>query len=251
MTNFTELFTTYSNLELLQIIDSPDRYQPLAVETAKTIWESRQLSEVDIQIAQEELANLKQEKEKQIQKRKDIGNKMEHIADTVFSPITMNPTENLGLQKIINFISVVFGVLFLIEVFKKFGMLRFVISEDQTKLDMEMILFFMPLLVVPLATILFFRRKKMGWVLLAGFLTYSVFTTARIFLLVWNMQQTGFSGNSIFPQASPVSYLLVLLFFTGNLVAICTKGIREIFFIRLKEMIMLIVLVALLSVFIN
>ena len=37
MTEFTERFKTYSNTELLKIIDNPDDYQPLAVEAANSI----------------------------------------------------------------------------------------------------------------------------------------------------------------------------------------------------------------------
>jgi hypothetical protein len=49
MTDFTEKFTAYSNTDLLKIIDSPDDFQPLAVETAKSIFASRQLSDKDKQ----------------------------------------------------------------------------------------------------------------------------------------------------------------------------------------------------------
>ena len=61
MTDFTEKFKTYSNTELLKIIDNPDLYQPLAVETANSIIASRQLTDQEFANAKAELetSNIK------------------------------------------------------------------------------------------------------------------------------------------------------------------------------------------------
>jgi hypothetical protein len=48
---FYEKYKTYSNSELLKIIEIPNDYQSQAVETAKTIFSDRQLSEDEIKVA--------------------------------------------------------------------------------------------------------------------------------------------------------------------------------------------------------
>ena len=79
MNDFTEKFKTYSNTDLLKIIESPDDYQPLAVETAKIIFSSRQLSEEDIENAKADLESQRQEKEIQTQKKRKIALTAEYV----------------------------------------------------------------------------------------------------------------------------------------------------------------------------
>ena len=43
-----EEYKTYSNTDLLKIIEHPDNYQPQAVDTAKTVFSGRQLTAIRI-----------------------------------------------------------------------------------------------------------------------------------------------------------------------------------------------------------
>jgi len=60
--DFTEKFKTYTNTELLRIINNPEGYQPIAVGKAKKIFKDRQLSDEEIKFAQNELEKNGQEK---------------------------------------------------------------------------------------------------------------------------------------------------------------------------------------------
>ena len=46
--DFTEKFKTYTNTELLRIINNPEGYQLIAVGKAKKIFKDRQLSDEEI-----------------------------------------------------------------------------------------------------------------------------------------------------------------------------------------------------------
>lgn len=237
MTDFTEKFSTYSNRDLLKIIDSPDDYQPLAVETAQTIFASRQLSDHDIENAKAELAELKREKEEKDQKKKDFENKIKDIGDSVLSLFNPIQTERPNSDKIIKIISIIFGGLFLFHLYQEFWMIRFMLTDSGANWDFSTVLFFFPLILVPTATILFFKRKKIGWTLLTIFLTYSDVLSANLFIGTLNRQPSGFPLlDDIFPQTSPVTHIITLLFFTGTLWAICKKDIREIYTIDKKHM---------------
>lgn len=76
---FTDRYKNYSNSELLKIIDNPNNFQPLAVETAKAIFESRQLSDEDIEIAKATIAIQRQEKEAHDEKEKSSAIKVKNI----------------------------------------------------------------------------------------------------------------------------------------------------------------------------
>lgn len=247
MTDFTEKFTTYSNTDLLKIIDSPDDYQPLAVETAKTIFASRQLSDKDIEIATAELDALKQEKEAKDQKKKDLENKMKNVAASVLSMANPIQAETPNSDKIIKIVSIVFGGLFLFRLYKELGMISFMFTDSEAKWDFSMVLYFLPLLIVPTATILFFKRKKIGWTLLAIFLSYSAVGSIGLLIMTLNSEPSIFL-DLLFPQISPETYIMTLLFLAGILWTICKKEIREIYSVDKKFMYGTIGIIAVITV---
>jgi hypothetical protein len=248
MTDFTEKFTTYSNTDLLKIINSPDDFQPLAVETAKAIFASRQLSDMDIEIETAELHALKQEKETKDHKKKGLENKVKNITVSVLSTVNPIQAETPNSDKIIKIVSIVFGGLFLFRLYKEFGMFSFMFTDSGAKWDFSMVLYFLPLLIVPTTTILFFKRKKIGWTLLAIFLSYSAVSSIGLFILTLNREPSAFPAlENIFPQTSPTTHIMTLLFFAGILGTICKKEIREIFSVDQKYMFRTIGIIATLT----
>ncbi len=237
MTDFTEKYTTYSNTDLLKIIDSPDDYQPLAVETAKTIFASRQLSDKDIEIATAELDALKQKKEEKDQKKKALENKVKNIAASVLSTVNPIQAETPNSDKIIKIVSIVFGGLFLFQLYQEYEMISFMFTDSGAKWDFSVVLYFLPLLIFPTATILFFKRKKIGWSLIASFLSYSAVGYIGLFIFTVNSEPSNFPVlDNIFPQTSPSTHIVNSLFFAGILWAICKEEIREIYTVDKKYM---------------
>ncbi len=100
MPDFTERFRQYSNSDLLKIIDSPDDYEPSAVETAKTLLASHQLSDHAMAIAKAELAVLNQAKDAKDQKKKGLELSMKKVGASILSTVnpiqTQKPTLNPG-----------------------------------------------------------------------------------------------------------------------------------------------------------
>lgn len=248
MTDFTEKFKTYSNTELLKIIDNPDAYQPLAVETAHSILSSRQLTDQEFANAKAELETQRQDKEAQDKKKKDFENKLKNIGASVLSTVNPIQFETPNTDKTIKIVSIVFGGLFLFQLYKEFGMISFMFTDNKAKWDFSMVLSFLPLIIVPTATVLFFKRKKLGWTLLVIFLTYSAVSSVELFIHTLNMQPSGIPVlDNIFLQISPTTYLLALLFFVGTLWTICKEGIRKVYTIDKKYMFKTIGIVATLT----
>ena len=252
MTEFTERFKTYSNTELLKIIDNPDDYQPLAVEAANAILSSRQLTDEDFANARAELGTQRQEKKVQDKKKKDFENKVKDIGTSVLSAVNPIPAETPNPDRIIKIISIVLGVLFLFQLYKEFGMIIFMFTDSEAQRETGMALYFLPLIIIPIAIILFFRRNKLGWTLLMIFLTYSAVSSVGMFILTLNTQPSGIPVlDKIFPQTSPEIHILAFLFFSGILWRICKVEIREIYSIDKKYMLTAISVVAAITVLIN
>jgi hypothetical protein len=242
--NFTDRYKNYSNSELLKIIDNPNDFQPLAVETAKNIFSSRQLSSKDIEIAKSELAMQRQEKEVQNEKKKVFENKVKNIGSSLIDTFNPVQTTTRTTDKIIKIISIVFGGLFLFMLYREFGVIKFMFTDNEAQWDFSMVLYFLPLIIVPTAAILFYTRKKLGWTLLAIFLTYSLANAIVLFLIELNRQPSGFSAlDNLFPATSIAIYIGTIIFYGGTLWAICKEDIREIYTIDKRTMFKTIILI--------
>lgn len=230
MTEYTELYQRLSNSELLTIIGGSKKYNPIAVETAKTEIEKRQLSEEEIKQAKSKIIQKKTAKKREIEKQKEHVEKLRKNASTIFD--TLNPIQN-GIQtpeKIIKLIILIFGGLAIYRLYKQYGMFRFMFTDSGADWDISMVEYFFPIILLPVAVILFWNRLKLGWILLTIFLTYSAFNAIVLFVMNLGRQPAGIDAfEEIFPTVSPVVYFMTLLFFGGFLYLICKQGVRNIF----------------------
>ena len=243
---FSERFKTYSNAELLRVIENPNDYQPQAVETAKEIFAGRKLSEIEIKIVKDELEVEKQEKLRKERQKQAVEDKVKNIGKSVFDQINPIQKETPTSEKTIRIISIIFGGLFLFQLYKEFGMLKFMFTDSYSEWDFSMVLYFLPLIIIPTATILFYMRKKAGWLLLTIFLTYSAVSAIGMIILTMNRKQSGIEGlDSLFPQIPSLTYMLAFLFYSGIIWTISREKIRIIYSISKLTMTLTISIVTL------
>lgn len=136
---FAEKFKTYTNTELLRIIDNPDGYQPNAVETAKTIFSDRQLTEEEIKIAKDELEIERQEKSNKEQKKRAVEDKFKNFGKSILDNVNPIQNETPTTEKTIKIISLLFGGLFLFQLYKEFGMISFMFTDSSAGWDFSMV----------------------------------------------------------------------------------------------------------------
>lgn len=112
--NFATLYKTISNAELLDILENPDDFQPLAVEAASIEFKKRNLSAAEIEIAKEILRGKTLEKERQKENLKKIENSFRSTGQTLLD--TLNPIQEgtVNIEKTIRFIVISFAVFFCI-----------------------------------------------------------------------------------------------------------------------------------------
>ncbi len=230
MTQFTERYKNFSNSDFLKIIKESSKYNPIAVETAITEIDSRKLSEQDLNQANSEINEQKEKRKFEIEKRKHQEEKFKKNASTLFD--TINPIQN-GIQtseKIIRSTILIFAGISIYRIFKEFRILRFMLTDSGEKWNLSMVEYFAPLILLPLATFLFWQRKKIGWILLSIFLTYSAIMAIGIFFISLIRQTSEIPVlESIFPTVSLITYLMTSIFFGGTLWLICKENIRYIF----------------------
>ena len=239
LNDFGEYYKTISNTELLIILENPDDYQPIAVEAAKKEFTNRQLSDIEITEAKQPFLIKKLREDKQKEKIKSIEAKVKNTGTTIID--TLNPIQEgvTSTEKIIRFIVIVFSGIFLYQLITGFGMIRAYV-KDIPQFPFESSLFLFPFIIIPIAIIIFWKRKTMGWILLTIFLTFSVVAAlwGLFFSITWKPSGSGF--DSLFPKPSPFTYIVQLIFLGGTQYVICKQKIREIFNINEEKMLMAI-----------
>ena len=233
--DFSKYYKTISNTELVKILENQSDYQPSAVEAAKQEFSDRHLSDTEIKEAKEPLIVKQILKEKQNKKVKAIEEKIKTTGLTLIE--TLNPIQSgiPSTEKTIRLIVIGFGGIFLYQFIKDFRMhLGFL--KDFSRFPFESILYFLPLILLPVATYAFWKRKTIGWTLLLIFLTYSVCNSLLSLFYSITWKSSGSSGFEVFfPRPSPTKYIIQSAFLLAAIVVICKASIREVFSVKEKK----------------
>ncbi|HLN96755.1 MAG TPA: hypothetical protein VK183_14060 [Flavobacterium sp.] len=249
--DFKAKFTTYTHTELLRIVNNPGRYQPEAVETAKALLAERQLTDEEIRIAEDALEAEKRESDEKERRQKAVEDTFRSLGHSLLEKLNPIQEGSPTTDKTIRLISLLFGGFFLLQLFREFGMIRYILTDDSMQWDLSMVLYVAPLVTVPIATILFYKRHKLGWLLLALFLTCSTVSALVNLMLAFTREPSGIAAlDSLFPRPSPFASLLTCLFFAGNLWAIGRETVRGVYGIARQTLILTIALSAVLSLLI-
>ena len=244
--DFYERYKTYSNSQLLDIIEHPGDYQPDAVETAKAIIQNRKPTEDEMKIARNELDAVSDEKSRKEQQKKEVRDKLKSISQTVIDHI--NPVQDTfsSTQKKIRIISIVFGALYFLWIYKEFGMLHFMFTDRSAEWGFDMITYILPLIFIPTLVILFYKKKKAGWYLLMIHLVYSAISMIWLLHMSFKVRDLDVPGiDSIISTAPVIIYILAFLFFAGMIGVISQKDIRSVYAIKKQTAILTIIIITL------
>ncbi|MEM6397594.1 MAG: hypothetical protein AAF741_14685 [Bacteroidota bacterium] len=245
MDNFAQRFSKFQNQRLFQIIDSPQDYDPEAVEAAKNELANRKIAQSEIdnyKAKSQEKRDSKLEKANRQKANRDyfIGSISEFSA--ALSPVQIG--DKTARQKIVWF-SILFGAVALHSAYTSAVSIYFdfqygeLVSSD-IEYNIILIMGFIPLISV----ILFWLIYRVGWILLTGYLIFSAASSLLAFLysFEWSNQlDAGYTyGNldytieRIFPTTSPWVYLLHLVFYLGAFWLVFGADVRNTFKIEKK-----------------
>jgi len=233
MSNFYERFVNYSNSQLQEILDKSTDYQPLAVEAAKEILENRNLSKEEVQIAREEIDNQVKLNEVKNREKEIIENKVKDFGKEVINTIHPIQTNVLSVNRTILMVSIVLGILSLSKFYQEFEFIKFMLASSTSEWDASIILYFFPLVILPLGTLLFWIRKKTGWILLTIYLTFMALAAIFRFIYIQTTEPSGFSPlDDLTTNNSILKHLWSLFLNVGLLWVILKENIRKIYIIE-------------------
>jgi len=149
-------------------------------------------------------------------------------------------------KRTITIISILFGVFFLFELYE-FG--RFMLVSDYVKWNWAAVFEFLSLIVMLITAILFYLRKKIGWIILTIFLTYAAVSAIRMLVLI---MPKGVEELKYLTALLPLIFVLIpifkFLFFSGIIWVISKEKIRNIYSISKRTMILTISIVIFVAV---
>ena len=245
--DFNKKFQTYSTTELLKIIENAADYQPQAVEAAKTILAHRQLSGAELETAKSELETERQQKANAQQQKRETENRVKNTSKALFQQI--NPMQK-GLptsERVIRGVSIFLGVLFLVHLHRQFNLLRLVFTGSFVDW-IDVVLYLSPFLIILAVAVLFFMRKKVGWLLAAAFFTYSAISAVVMSVFAATWQPSGIEAlDALFSPNPIMSYVFAFLLFASVVWAISRENVREVYLISKKTAILSIFVVAFLT----
>lgn len=246
MFDFQEKFKERNNVDLLKILLNPEAYQPKAVDAAKIIIESRQLSEEEISAAEALIKEEKQIAADKVKSKKDMENKVKSYSLSALRSINPIEAEAPSPIRIVKIISIILGGLFLLNLSFNLRMLWLSLPESPDW-NIYSVLLFLSLLLTPVAIVLFFKRSRMGWIFIVGLLTYHIAISLENFIAGLIMEFTSNSYlDAIFHQPSPIGDFLVLGFYIVLLWAVCKKKVRSLYSINQQKMLSTIAIVTVL-----
>lgn len=157
---FADLYKTYSNAQLLEILDMAEHYQPEAVQVAEDELKSRNLNQDDLRSAANELERKKLGPLADIESVQGKETATEQIKNILWPD---NPSEKKISRRIY-----IFSAFFALISFELVLELRGVFSQRNLTADPLDIFELAQVVLTGLtivSTVLFFLRKKAGWIL--------------------------------------------------------------------------------------
>jgi hypothetical protein len=234
--NFIEYYKTISNAELLSILEKPADYQDAAIKAAKKEFSDRKLSVEEIKEARQELFEKQIQKIKQREKEKAVEDKIKKAGQALFDGINPFHSAISSTEKNIRIIIFAFGILFLYQSIIEFKIILLCIKGILGS-PLENSFYLLPHLLLPIATFMFWKRKMIGWILLASFVVFSTVITIAMLIQSFLWKPSGFATlDNLFPRPSTTSYIIPLILFIWTLYILCKTNIREAFSVDSQKM---------------
>lgn len=250
MNEFQERFKNFDNLKLLKIIEDAENHQLIAVEAAKLELSNRNVSDEEVQTIKDEFKARQAKVDKRKGQIRKVENKAKAIGTELFETVRPIQKEPQTIDRKINLIVIVFGLLATYQIFKEFGMIQFMFTDSLAEWDFSMVLYFLPMIILPIAVFLFWKRNKIGWILMGAFFVYNIVNAIGMFFLTWewskeyeytndyssgDLQIEFLEREGLFPQPNPIVYLIILVLFGATLWTIFKEDLRNKFKVDVKS----------------
>lgn len=239
MNQFTKLYKTFSDSELLKITRSPDDYQPDAVDAARKEIDARQLTDEELKTAETELEKEEQEKRQKKEKRKAVENKIKGFANSL-NPIN---EEKPTTERQILLLTVVFGFKSVYRLYSGLDLIDYMFFSQASEWNGLTFFYVLLVFLLPVSIVLYWLRKPIGWIGLTAFLSYSTLESIGAIIGYVLYEPSGIPAlDRISPTFQPVTQIAALALFAGSIWLLTKPDMRMAYSINTMTAITTIVL---------
>lgn len=231
--DFAERYKKSSNSELLEILQNPSQYQLIALTASKSEFASRKLPDDEVNEARQILLDKKNKIDRKIEKQDEIKAKLIDAGNVVYDTVSPFQSTISTAGKIIKITAIAFTFLIIYNIAVNYDLYLAIINGNSGE-RFGYTLYLFPILVELTGTILFWLKKKSGWLLLSFFCSFSLIELLHGLYYSVSLQFQRETINYFFPAPSPAAYILMILFYVGTIFALTRQDIREIYRIHKK-----------------
>lgn len=210
-TQLLEKYHDFSTHQLLLILEEAEDYRPEAIEAVNTVLAGRQITPEQQAYAQEKAEEIRTERERPVEWitsiRQLLGAVFQRLIDFT-NPIQEEP---ISLKRQIIMIACLYSLFALQFIWSWGPNFQFLQEYPPALIEIGFMIDMIPSVLVPIAVILFWIRKKAGWLLLNSYTVY--FGIAKLFELgVLATVETSLPPGSLYSlDPIPMPRLLPLL----------------------------------------
>lgn len=228
MNPFTERYKSLSNSELVEIVDNSPDYQDEAVDAAKMELANRKLSLKELNEAREELEIQNERSNATAEKIREVETKVLDYRDGLWEKAKSYWKSADLVKRQILIITLLFGCISVYYFVVNYPILQMIFTDFW--IDLSVLLFLAPLFILPVAVVLFWLKKGLGWILLTAYLTFKCVLTIGMFIITLNYEPLEADLiDSFFTQPSASVYILPILFYGVMIWITGKRGLRDYF----------------------
>ncbi|MFC2138962.1 hypothetical protein ACFLTE_12390 [Bacteroidota bacterium] len=219
MNEFEEKYSGYSNRQLIEIIDNKDDYQPLAVNAAETILNSRNLSDKELNGIRNDIeVEMKKEMEKK-EKRFEALDKLLKI----FS--VYQPSKNKRVDQIIKLTAVVIIGHILYRFISDINLYIYSFKSLSNG-DTTIFYLLIPIIIYIITLYLLVKGKKIGWIIFLIWISLTVLSSLTSIIQSFKYGTTQDSIDNILPTNNLEYFISVFVIYTVALIYYLSKPVR-------------------------
>lgn len=208
-TQLLEKYHDFSTHQLLLILEEAEDYRPEAIEAVNTVLAGRQITPEQQAYAQEKAEEIRTERERPVERitsiRQLLGAVFQRLIDFT-NPIHEEP---ISLKRQIIMIACLYSLFALQFIWSWGPNFQFLKEYPAALIEIGFLIDMIPSVLVPIAVILFWIRKKAGWLLLNCYTAY--FLISNIFTLGYfaTYEPAYTIGPNLLPLRPPILPILI------------------------------------------
>lgn len=210
-------------------------YKPEAIDAAQKEIESRNLSSEQLEEARKNLEYSTQKKSNQEEQFHAVRNRFSDATNRVLSRINPAASHLSNSEKIIRLYALCALAFSLYHWYVNFHVVQSIFRQSSFKWESYFTFLSIPMIFLPIGSILLFKGRKIGWFITSFAATYFWINVLFNLYNNWNYEPSGFAFfDQMYPPPSRVLLVKSVAIFTATLVAINIKPIRQPFKISNK-----------------